>query len=204
MVSVIASLRSLQWADFYIYSLTDPRALLRAMGRNESGWFWPSFIVPFMVAVTAILSSALLSGNEGIFYYRITYGLLLLFLYYAARTVVIAAMIDLAAQMSGLEGAVKSTIGLLNYAIFPRTFLLPLLYIVKVLHFAPSFFSVFFLLLLSLWSWYTMLLGLSEMHQIPVSKAFVLFIFPSIFFFLFTLFGAILLASFFSGIITTM
>ena len=149
---ILAELKSLRWADLFLYSLLEPRALYRQINRNEPKSLALSFVIPAIVAITEILTLSLLGKQTPFFYYKVTYGWILLFLCQALAAVISASLMDMACQFFGWKGNIREFIVLINFSLFPKFFLLPLVYLFRVFHFAPLFFYTFFSLGLFVWS----------------------------------------------------
>ncbi|HPV42360.1 MAG TPA: YIP1 family protein [Spirochaetota bacterium] len=177
---IIAELRSLRWTDLFLYSLLDPRALYRQIDRQEPRSFALSFVMPVAVAVIDIITTSLLGKESPFFFYKITYGWIFMALYQALTVVISASLMDAAAQLYGYKGNIRDLIILVNFSLFPKIFILPLVYIFKVFNFAPLFFYAFFSLGLLVWSALIAVQGISEMHSVSFGKAFIIYIFPAL------------------------
>jgi len=194
---IIATLRSLRWADYFLFTIIDPRALYRQIKSNDPRAMALSFTVPVIVAVTELLSSSLLGRPTTFFFYKISYGWILHSMVLVFLIIITAALMDLVIQFMGMKGNVRELIIVINYAVFPKVFLLPLVYIFKVINFAPGFFYVLFSLGLFIWSAFITIQALSEMHAADFGKALLIFLFPIILMGIFIFFGSVLF--FFSG-----
>lgn len=177
---IIAELRSLRWTDLFLYALLDPRALYRQIDRQEPRSLALSFVLPAAVAVVDILTMSLLGKESSFFFYKITYGWIFMALYHSLTVVISAALMDMAAQFFGYKGNIRDLIILVNFSLFPKIFILPLVYIFKVFNFAPLFFYAFFSTGLLVWSALVAVQGISEMHSVSFGKAFVMYIFPAL------------------------
>jgi hypothetical protein len=177
---ILNELRALRWADLFLYSMLDPRALYRQIDRGEPPSFILSFTIPAAVAVIDIITLSLLGGQTTFFYYKITYGWILLFLYQVLTVVISAALMDTASQFFGYKGAVRRLIILVNFSLFPKVFILPLVYIFHVFNFAPIFFYAFFSVGLFTWSAMVAVQGISEMHGLSLGRAAVVYLFPAV------------------------
>jgi len=177
---ILNELKSLRWADLLLYSLLDPRSLYRQINRNEPKAFTLSFVMPAIVAIVEILTLSLLGKQTPFFYYKVTYGWILLFLCQALASMIAASLMDMASQFFGWKGNIREFIILINFSLFPRVFILPLVYIFRVFNFAPLFFHAFFSLGLLVWSALVVIQGVSEMHSCNFGKATLVFPFPAI------------------------
>jgi len=136
--------------------------------------------MPVAVAVIDILTMSVMGKETPFFFYKITYGWIFMALYHALAVVISAALMDAAAQFFGYKGNIRDLIILVNFSLFPKIFILPLVYIFKVFNFAPLFFYAFFSLGLLVWSALIAVQGISEMHSAGFGKAFVIYIFPAL------------------------
>ena len=170
---ILSEFRSLRWADFFLFALLDARALYRQISRNETKSFVLSFAVPAAVAVIDIITLSLMGKQTSFFYYKITYGWILLFLYISFKVVMAAALMDLASQFFGYKGNIRELIVLINFSLFPEVFILPLVYFFKIFGFAPLFFFILFYAGLSVWSALIAIQGISEMHSAGIGKSVV-------------------------------
>jgi hypothetical protein len=177
---ILSEFRSLRWADFFLYALLDARALYRQISRNETKSFVLSFAVPAAVAVIDIITLSLMGKQTLFFYYKITYGWILLFLYISFKVVMAAALMDMASQFFGYKGNIRELIVLINFSLFPEVFILPLVYFFKISGFAPLFFFILFYAGLSVWSALIAIQGISEMHGAGIGKSVVIYLFPAL------------------------
>lgn len=175
---MIAELRSLRWADYFLYALYDPRGLCRQIVKNDPRCFLLSFIVPAIVAVIDILAVSILGRETYFFYYKITYGWIQLFICVVLLVIAAAALMDAAAQLLGFRGKIRETLTLLNFSLVPGIFVLPLVYVFKVFHFAPIFFFILFFVLLCVWSMFIAVQGVSELHGAGIGRAAVICLSP--------------------------
>ena len=177
---ILSEFRSLRWADFFLYALLDARALYRQISRNETKSFVLSFALPATVAVIDIITLSLMGKQSLFFYYKITYGWILLFLYISFKVVMAAALMDMASQFFGYKGNIREMIVLINFSLFPEVFILPLVYFFKIIGFAPLFFFILFYAGLSVWSALVAIQGISEMHGAGIGKSVVIYLFPAL------------------------
>lgn len=178
---IIAKIRSLRWADFFLFALLDPRLLYRQIAANDPRPFALSFAVPAMAAISEILASSLMGKETSFFYFKITYGWILIFIYTAVKIIISCSLIDLIAQFLGHKGNVREIVSLANYSLFPQLFILPLTYIFVIINFAPVVLYVMISLALFIWSCIIVVMGLAEMHSINTGRAVLLLLFPYIF-----------------------
>jgi len=177
---ILSELKTLRWADLFIWSLLDPRALSRQIQRQEPRSFALSFMIPAMAAIADILAVSILSTQTAFFYYKVTYGWILSFLWHAIALLVAAVLMDAASQFFGYRGNAKECITLVNFSQLPKVFILPLVYLFRVIHFAPIFFYVLFTVALAIWSVAVMIQGISEMHGAGLGRSTVIVLFPAI------------------------
>ena len=95
--------RTLAWADFFLYSMTDPRSLYRRIKQKDPDAFWISFTVPAFLSLFDILILSLMGRESSFFYYKISSGWILFFLFIFLKILVYSSLIDAAAQFSGLK-----------------------------------------------------------------------------------------------------
>jgi hypothetical protein len=74
----------------------------------------------------------------------------------------------------------RDLVPLLNFSLFPRVFILPVVYIFKAFSFAPIFFYSFFLVGLLVWSAFIAVQGLAEMHNCGFGRAVIIYLFPGL------------------------
>lgn len=172
--------RSLAWADFFLYSLIDPRALYRRVKQKEPDAFWISFIVPVFVSLSGILILSLLGRESSFFYYKISYGWILIFLFTFIKILVYTSLVDIAAQFSGLNGNIRELITLVNFSMLPDLFVLPAAYPFIVGNFAPVFFYALFSFACFMWHILIIVQSISEMHTIDFGRAFLIYIMPAV------------------------
>ncbi|HOP64664.1 MAG TPA: YIP1 family protein [Spirochaetota bacterium] len=177
----LESFRTLAWADFFLYSMIDPRALYRRIKQKEPDPFWISFIVPASVSLSGILTISLMGRESAFFYYKLSYGWIFVFLYTFLKTVIYASLIDVAAQFSGLKGNIREVISSVNFSMLPELFILPAAYPFIVGDFIPLFFYVLFSLVCFVWHVLILVQAISEMHIIDFGKAFLIYIMPAVF-----------------------
>jgi len=170
--------KSLKWADYIFFALVEPRRLPGKIADAASKPLGGGIAIALGAAFYDILAASLMIVNTQYFYYKITYGFLLLFIIAAVRVLVTAGLIDMLCQFLGYPGAARTLIVLILYSLFPQMFLLPLAYIFKVVSFAPPFFYALFSIALFVWSAAIVITGISEVHSIPFSKAALIFLFP--------------------------
>jgi hypothetical protein len=178
---IVETFKSLRWADYFLYALTDPRELYRRIKQKDPDPFVLSFIVPFVAALFDILVFSLMGGESAFFYYKISYGWILIFIYALFKIVVYSSLVDITAQFFGYKGNIREMITIVNFSLFPGVLFLPVLYFFSVINFAPGFFYVFFSIVFFVWYGMIFIQGISEMHSIDFGKSFVIFVLPAIF-----------------------
>jgi hypothetical protein len=174
----INTVKSLVWADFFIYSLTDPRALARLIRTNEPRSFMLSFLSPVLAAIACIISSSVISSQSGFFYYKITYGWILFSMISILQILIYSSLTSFSLEFTGKKSSIKEIITLSNFAQFPVTFLMPLVYIFSVIHFAPIYFLLLFWFSFIVWSLFISTMGISEFYNLSFSKALFAYLFP--------------------------
>ncbi len=192
---MIAYIKSLAWIDYFYLLLTDPRKLSGLIEKEEMRALPMGFICLACVSITEILSLSLLGEQSSFFYYKITYGWILLFLMLSFKVAVLAGLIDIVAQFFGLPGYARRLIDLLSLALFPRVLLLPLVFVFRVFNFAPVFFYALFSTAFAVWSSLIVVQGISEMHSLPFPRSIMIFLLPFVFTALISFFILILLVA---------
>ncbi len=176
----LSAIRTLRWADIFIYSIVDPRAMYRQIRENPVSVVKMSFIIPAIVALTEILAASMLGGKTSFFYYKISYGWILHFILLSFFVIVVSALIDMACQFMGLRGNIREIVTLVNFSLFPKVFLLPVVCMFSVINFAPAFFYFLASFCFYIWSALIAVQGISEMHESGVGKSLLFFLFPTI------------------------
>jgi Yip1-like protein len=197
----LSSIRSLMWVDYFIHTLTDPRSLYNSLLRKDSNAFKVSFIIPVFVIISDIVAFSLLSQQTEYFYYKITYGWILFTIIIIIKILILSSFMDLISQFMGFEGKIKEMITIVNFSLFPKLFLLPLIFIFRTINFAPLFFYFFAALLFFVWSGLIIMQSISEMHGVDFGKSLLIFIFPYILFGVAGFFILILIAVNFMGLV---
>lgn len=172
--------RTLAWADFFLYSLIDPRALYRRIKQKEPDAFWISFIVPASVALSDILLLSLMGRESSFFYYKISYGWILVFLFTFIKILIYTSLIDMAAQFAGLRGNIRELLAVVNFSMLPELFILPAAYPFIVGDFVPAFFYLLFSIVCFVWHVLIIVQSISEMHTIDFGRAFLVYIMPAV------------------------
>ena len=178
---ILETLKSLRWTDYFLYALTDPRELYRRIKQKDPDPFALSFIVPLIAALFDILVLSLMGSESGFFYYKISYGWILVFLYALFKIAIYSSLVDVTAQFFGYRGNIREMITIVNFSLFPGVLFLPVVYLFSVINFAPGFFYVFFSIVFFFWYSMIFIQGISEMHSIDFGKSFVIFILPALF-----------------------
>lgn len=173
-------IKSLVWADYFLYALTEPRELYRSVKADKANNIFVSMLVPAFVTLANILALLIITNGTGFFYYWISYVWILVFLYTIVKIVVYSSLIDAVSQFMGYDGRIKETITVVSFSLFPKAFILPLVYFFSIINFAPGFFYVFITFLLFIWHVMILIQGISEMHSIDFGKALAICIIPGI------------------------
>jgi len=200
---MIDTLRSLRWTDYFLYALVDPRSLYRHISQNDPKAFALSFTVPAAAAIADILAGSLFGNQTLFFFYKITYGWILLSIFYVLKNAVISTMMDASAQFRGMKGNAREMVCLVNFSMFPQVFILPLTCIFVVFGFAPVFFYIAIGLGLTVWSALVAVQGISEMHRTNTGKAVFIYILPYIVIWSALLFMTVLLFILTGGYLTS-
>lgn len=179
---MIETLKSLRWADYFLYAITDPRELYRRIKQKDPDPFILSFMVPLVASLFDVMVLSLTGSETVFFYYKISYGWILIYIFALFKIVIYSSLVDVTAQFFGYNGNIRDMITVMNFSMIPRFFFLPAFYFFAVVDFAPGFFYVFLSILAFFWYVMIFVQGISEMHSIDFGKSFVIFILPAIFF----------------------
>lgn len=191
----LENFKTLTWADFFLYSIIDPRALMRRIIQREPDPFWLSFVVPAASALFSMLTLSLMGRQSSFFYHKMSYGWIFVFMVTIVLVFVYSSMVDAVAQAYGLGGRVKHLIPLINFSFMPQLFILPALYPFIVGNFAPFFFYVAASIAAFIWRILIVVQGISEMHSIDFGRALVIFILPAVALFVFLFLALIMLVT---------
>jgi hypothetical protein len=175
---MINYIKSLAWADYLLYIIADPRKMANMIMTREAGLLPGGVVLLFFISFFEIIALSLVSNETSFFYYKITYGALFFFIVLIVQIITLAALVDLICQYIGYQGSMKKLINIINLSLFPRMFILPIVFIFKVIHFAPVFFYVFFTFVLMVWSAFIIIQGISELHHAAFAKSVLIFLFP--------------------------
>jgi len=178
---ILETLKSLRWADYFLYAIIDPRELYRRIRQKDPDPFFLSFILPAAAALFDIMALSLTGAETDFFYYKLSYGWILVFIYTVFKIVVYSSLVDVTAQFFGCRGNIREMLTIANFSILPRVFFLPAFYLFAVIDFAPVFFYLFLSILFFIWYVLIFVQGLSEMHSIDFGKSFLIFILPAVF-----------------------
>ncbi len=137
---ILETFKSLRWVDFFLYALTDPRELYRRIKQKDPDPFALSFIVPLISALFDILILSLMGRESEFFYYKISYGWILVFIYGIFKIAVYSSLVDVTAQFFGYRGNIREIITLVNFSLFPGVLFLPVCYLFSVIKFCARFF----------------------------------------------------------------
>lgn len=176
----IETFKSLRWADFFIFALSDPRSLARNIRLNNPPSFLLSFLSPLLSAFVYIISSSMLTVQSGFFYYKLSYGWLLVALISVLQIVTYSSLTAFSLEFTGKKSSIKEIVTLVNFAQFPAAFLLPLIYIFSVINFAPVIFFLIFVFAFMIWTAFISTTGISELYDLSFSKSLYAFLFPYI------------------------
>ena len=125
---ILETVKSLRWSDYFLYSIMDPRELYRRIKQKDPDPFILSFIIPAIATLFDILVLSLMGKETGFFYYKLSYGWILVFIYAVFKIVIYSSLVDMTAQFFGCNGNIREVLTVVNFSIFPRVFFLPLFY----------------------------------------------------------------------------
>lgn len=197
-------IKSLKWVDYFFLCLLEPRRLVNLISRKEGSPFFLGFLIVFIVSLFEIISLSMFGSETGFFFYKVSYGWVLVFLIFLFKIVVFSCLIDLFCQFRDHPGSIMRTINLVCFSFFPLVFILPVVVIVTTLNTVPIFLYILFSILLHFWQAMIIIQGISEIHQIGFGESLVIFLSPFILTGLLTLFIIILFFIMFGGFISTL
>jgi hypothetical protein len=176
----IESFKSLRWADYFLYTILDPRELYRRIKQKDPDPFILSFIIPLIYSIFAILIMSITGKETNFFYHKLSYGWVLILLYTIFKIIIYSSLIDITAQFFGYKGNIKEIMTIYNFSLFPELFILPTFYTFAIIGFAPTFFYVLFSIVFFIWQVMIFAQSFSEMHSIDFNKSIVILIIPAI------------------------
>jgi len=172
------SFKSLRWADYFLYTILDPRELYRRVNQKDPDPFILSFIIPLVYSIFAILIMSFVGKETNFFYYKMSYGWILIFLYTLFKIIIYSSLVDITAQFFGYKGSIREILTLYNFSLFPELFFLPVFYGFVIIDFAPGFFYVLFSIVFFVWQVMIFAQSFSEMHSIDFNKSIIILIIP--------------------------
>ena len=174
----ISVIKNLQWVDYFIYSLTDPRMLYKLIANKSPESFRLSFAVPVLVCFCDVIALTVLSGDFWASF--ISYAIVLSIMLSLFMNLIFTGIIDFLSQMMGHAGNAKSTFVLINFSFLPKAFILPIALIFSISGFAPVFFYFLFSAIFLVWAAINVICGISEMRSISGGKATLIYFSPTI------------------------
>jgi hypothetical protein len=189
---MIEYIKSLKWIDYFFLCLLDPRRLVNLIGKKEGSPFFLGLFIVLVVSLFEIISLSMFGSETFFFYYKISYGWLLIFLIVILKIIIFSSLIDLCCQFREHPGSIIRIINLVCFSFFPLIFILPVVVIVTTLNTVPVFFYILFSILLHFWQAIIIIQGISEIHQMKFGESLVIFLAPFIFISLMSLFITII------------
>jgi hypothetical protein len=177
---MIEYIKSLKWIDYFFLCLLDPRRLVNHIVKKEGSPFLLGLLIVFIVSLFEIISFSMFGQESNFFYYKVSYGWILIFLILLLKITVFSALIDLCCQFRNHSGSMIRIINLVCFSFFPLIFILPVVIIVTTLNAVPVFFYVLFSVLLHFWQAVIIIQGISEIHQMGFGESLVIFLAPFI------------------------
>jgi hypothetical protein len=174
----IDALRSLRWVDYVYCAIIDPRSLARLIAQRGSGFIPAVFVIPVAAAVSDIVVISLLTKQTGFFLYKMSYGWILSSIMTIVGVFFIAAVIDIALQLTGSRGSIPKLVSLVSIAYFPKLMMVPIVSIFATLGFAPFFFYVLSSMAIGIFCTIIVIRGVSELHEISIGRAIAVVIVP--------------------------
>jgi hypothetical protein len=201
---MIEYIKSLKWIDYFFLCLLDPRRLVNLIGKKEGSPFLLGLFVVLIVSLFEIISISMFGQESNFFYYKISYGWVLVFFIVLLKIIVFCSLMDLGCQFREHPGSILRIINLVCFSFFPLIFILPVIMIVTTLNTVPVFFYILFSILLHFWQAVIIIQGISEIHQMTFGESLVIFLSPFIFIGLMSLFIIILFFINLGGFITAL
>lgn len=171
-------IKSLTWVDFLMECLLSPSKLALRVKNSENKIHKYGFIFPVFSTGISILSMSVLTSQDEFFYYKITYGWILLVIITVSQIFIIAALTDLIFQLRGKQGNVKKIVEILNFSFFPKILILAPVMLFVSINFAAPFWYFCMTLLTSIWGIYIVVRGLSEIFNVDIFSALVTYALP--------------------------
>ena len=178
---MIEYIKSLKWIDYFFLCLLDPRRLVNLIGKKEGSPFSLGLFIVLVVSLFEIISMSMFGQESNFFFYKISYGWVLIFLVVLLKIIAFSSLIDLSCQFREHPGSIIRTINLVCFSFFPLIFILPVVIIVTSLNTVPIFFYILFSILLHFWQAIIIIQGISEIHQMSFGESLVIFLLPFIF-----------------------
>jgi hypothetical protein len=172
------AIRSLRWVDYVYCAIIDPRSLARLIKQKGSGFIPAMFIIPVVVAVSDVVVTSLLTKQTGFFVYKMSYGWILSSIMTIVGVFFIAAVIDIALQLSGSRGSFPRLVSLVSVAYFPKLVMVPFVSIFVTFGFAPVFFYVLSSMAIGIFCVIIVIRGVAELHEISIGRAIAVVIVP--------------------------
>ena len=172
------TIRSLVWVDYLIDIITNPRELALKVVNGRNRIYYSTFILPVLSCGVFIIISSLLFNQTGYFYYKISYGWMLLIIFVIAYILVFSAVIDQIFQLKGKSGNVKRVINIINMSYFPALLILPLMLLVTSVNFIPVFWFLLLYLIVMIWSVFISSRGFAEIYGVELASAVLIYLIP--------------------------
>ena len=189
---MIEYIKSLRWTDYFFLCLFDPRRLVNLIGKKEGSPFLLGLLIVFIVSLFEIISLSLFGTENYFFYYKISYGWILVFIIFCIKIIIFSSLVDLICQFRERPGSIMKIMNLVCFSFFPLIFLLPTIVIFTTLNVVPIVFYLLFTVLLHFWQAMIIIQGISEIHQMSFGESLVIFLSPIVFIGLVSLFVIIL------------
>ena len=201
---MIEYIKSLRWTDYFFLCLFDPRRLVNLIGKREGNPFLLGLLIVFVVSLFEIISLSLFGTENYFFYYKISYGWILVFIIVFLKIIIFSSLVDLFCQFREHPGSIMKIINLVCFSFFPLIFLLPVVVIATTLNIVPIVFFILVTILLHFWQAMIIIQGISEIYQMGFGESLVMFLSPILFIGLITLFIIILFFINFGGFISSL
>lgn len=174
------SIRSLVWVDYLIDIITNPRELALKVVSGKNKVYFSTFLLPALSSCVFIIVTSLLFNQSHYFYYKISYGWMLLIILSIVYILLFSAIIDQIFQFKGKPGNVKRIINIINMSCFPVLFVLPLMLLVTSINFLPFFLLIILLLVVLIWSVFISARGFAEIYEVELASAILIYMVPHV------------------------
>ncbi len=181
-MTALQKFRELQWTDYIKYVFADPAKIAYLLEPGK-GFLPAALFVPIASAGAFILASSSLRIQNSFFFYKMSYGWIMLSVIYIAKVVIIASLLDMIMQFTGKSGSVVKNISIIALSYFPSLFIVPAIAVFTAVNFAPAFMFFLLIIFFDAWGVFIVVRALSELYRIQFSKSLVIYFVPFVAFY---------------------